>query len=185
MAFSVRLASAAACAKWLHEGLRSWGYEQGTAVGSIVPPEFEAFARIRKAEEDTLSLDQASRLARLLDGQDPAGTMYFAVWEGYGGLAQVIPPNAPKLEMPQRTYFLFQGQPSDIGFDWHRDGYYFAPDIWWPGHRRWCVGSDPDLGHAYVGGSPTVIAALLSDPDLRADPTEADYRIDLDPEAGV
>jgi hypothetical protein len=185
VAISVRPATDAACCEWLRVGLRSWGKEQGTSVGAIVPPDLGAFARLRKAEGDTLSLEQASLLVGVLDGHEPAQTMYFAVWEGYGGLAEVVPPSTPRFKMPQRVYFLFQGEPADLGrFEWD-GGYYFAPDIWWPDHRRWCVGSDTDLGHVYVGGSASMIEALVRHPGLGAEATDADYRIDLDPDAGV
>jgi hypothetical protein len=178
-------ASDNACADWLRESLRSWGTDEGTTVGSVAPAHYEAFARVRKEEGDSLSREQASRLAALLGASDPPRTVYFALWDGYGGLAALAPPNVPALTTPQRRYLLFEGPPAGIAsFEWF-EGYYFAPDIWWADHQRWCVGSDTDLGHVYTGGSATAMRALLDDRRLGAEEMDVDYRIDLDPHAGV
>jgi len=185
VAVAIKPASSNACAAWLRESLRSWGVQQGTTVGSVVPAHYEAFARVRKEEGDSISRAQASRLATLLGGNDPAQRMYFALWDGYGGLTGLVPPHVPTLTLERRRYFLFEGGPGDIGgFEWFED-YYFAPDIWWADHRRWCVGSDTDLGHVYAGGSDVPMRALLADQALGAERVDVDHRLDLDPDAGI
>ena len=49
-----------------------------------------------------------------------------------------------------------------------------VPDIWWPGDRSWCVATDIDLCHTYVGGSQECVEAIPSHPSLEALPTTLD-----------
>jgi hypothetical protein len=78
---------------------------------------------------------------------------------------------------------LFSGPVSDIAkFTW--EGMFLAPDIWWPADHAWCVASDTDLAHVYVGASQEAVEGLLADRELSTEPSAPEYRIDLDPDAG-
>ena len=188
MRLPVTPATSVAPAEWLKRSLRPWG-EEGTTVDSFIPAGYDAFGRIRKTDGVELSAEQALRLIRILVDHDPSGRIYFALWDGYGipgrtghGMGDEA-PSIPRLELPGRTYLLFEGSPADVErFNWN--GHYLAPDIWWPDHQRWCVSSDTDLAHVYVGGSEGGVQALF-DAGLPVESMSARFRIDLDPRAGA
>jgi hypothetical protein len=130
---------------------------------------------------------------------------YFCLWDGWGAdieggdgarvldrrkgtvrrgpvIAPAFPPsvlNGPKVVVPNRAYFLFQGAVSDFG-DWG------AADMWpgqprlqvpdpafiWPADHAWCVANDVDPHWAGVGGDVSAIDQLLTDPRLDVVPTD-------------
>ncbi len=88
------------------------------------------------------------------------------MWEGWAGL-RVRQDNAPRLSIPFRNLFLFEGAIDDalITFDSQRWRYQSA-NLWWPDDRAWCVATEIDFKWTYVGGSFRCIEALLRDPLL-------------------
>ena len=76
--------------------------------------------------------------------------------------------NAPLLRLPAREYLLYQGRPDQVA------GWMDGPNLWWPADRAWCVASEIDLPWTYVGGSKTLIAEVLGDPELIAQPLSLD-----------
>jgi hypothetical protein len=88
-----------------------------------------------------------------------------ATWRG-------LLDSAATFELPQRRMHLLRGPVAAI-----EDLYepYAGPSslclrnppsMWWPGDRRWCVGTDIDLMTTYVGGSTAAIDALLAEERL-------------------
>jgi hypothetical protein len=76
--------------------------------------------------------------------------------------------------MPGRDYLLFTGS-VDQGEGW-QDG----PNLWWPDDRSWCVASEIDLPHTYVGGSTKLIEQILAHPLLEALPATLHQGITAD-----
>lgn len=95
---------------------------------------------------------------------------------------QPPPLPGPRVHVPHRSYYLFQGALSDAG-DWA------VPKGWpaqpwldvidiafaWPADRTWCVANDVDPHWAGIGADTLVIDQLVADPRLdvvRADPSQ-------------
>lgn len=89
--------------------------------------------------------------------------------------------HAPKVVVPNRSYFLFRGSVTDFG-DWdaaqmrpEQDAGMPDPAFIWPADRSWCIANDVDPHWAGIGADTVVIDQLLADPRLdvvRADPGE-------------
>ena len=98
---------------------------------------------------------------------------YFAVWEGFGGLA--VPMTlTPKLELPNRAYHVFSGpltaaRTSYDNISWGER----SANLWWPADQAWCVATEVDLAWTYVGASRACIDAILADPRLEVVETTA------------
>lgn len=119
---------------------------------------------------------------------------WFCLWEGYGWVngggamldsagGSPLPPEfgpasltGPRVRLPARSYLLFGG-PLDAAtkMGWHPGGQSFdpqSPNLFWPADKAWCVATEIDLDSTYVGGSPALIAAVLSDERLEAFPAD-------------
>lgn len=93
---------------------------------------------------------------------------YFAVWEGYGGLADVH-TKAAAFETPSRRWHLHTATVADAvaSFQTRTSPGKETPDLWWPGDKRWFVGGDVDLPCAYIGCTEEVADEILAS-DLEA-----------------
>jgi hypothetical protein len=75
----------------------------------------------------------------------------------------------PRVELPWRTYVLFAGPLAAVpAMVEAHDGY--TPNLWWPDDHAWCIATEIDLPWTYVGGSAALIAEVLADPRLEAQP---------------
>lgn len=81
-------------------------------------------------------------------------------------------PDAPKVVIPNRAYFLFHGTVSELG-DWEAartrpDQHQGMPDpaFIWPADHAWCVANDVDPHWAGIGADTAAIDQLLADPLL-------------------
>jgi len=52
-----------------------------------------------------------------------------------------------------------------------------TPTYWWPADRAWCVCTDNDLTFTLIGGSASLIGALLADDVLECIQVEASSRV--------
>ncbi|MFJ9818680.1 hypothetical protein ACIRU3_26180 [Streptomyces sp. NPDC101151] len=95
---------------------------------------------------------------------------WFGLWHGYGRWDF---DRFPTFETPGRDEVLLSGTLTDAVSPLTLDEFAELPDLWWPEDRAWCVGGDVDLVSTYVGGSPDLIAQLLSEPELEAQPVAA------------
>lgn len=95
---------------------------------------------------------------------------WFGLWCGYGRWEF---DGIPTFTTPGRDGVLLAGTLADAVSPTALDEFAELPDLWWPEDRAWIVGGDVDLVSTYVGGSPELIAELLSDPELEARPVGA------------
>jgi hypothetical protein len=137
---------------------------------------------------------------------------WFCLWEGWGWIggspsvallrasrtAPVpadpveIPPafppeilNGPRVSLPGREYFLFEGPLDAAGELGWRSGELLttaypesgfdadefwpqSPSLFWPDDRAWCVATEIDLDWTCVGGSVRLAEELLGDPRFQA-----------------
>jgi hypothetical protein len=86
-------------------------------------------------------------------------------------------PSPPLLELPMgRSHIVLTGPLSavdQIGWDWdahlrHRE----PPDLIWPADHSWFVASEVDFDSTLIGGSATLIDAIVKAPALEAMPVE-------------
>ncbi len=104
---------------------------------------------------------------------------YFCLWEGWGNIDTRLYKAGSRVRAPHRDHLLFRGPIEAImaffATDWPRRSVWSnSPNLWWPEDRSWCVATDIDLCHTYIGGSRECIEAILSQPDLEALPTTLD-----------
>jgi len=158
-------------------------------------------------EAEDWRTDQLRTLFDVLGGQTTTpGSCYFCVWEGFGaaestmdedavyldaesaasrpdarpGLAPALSsPQAPRVVLPHRAYWLFHGPLAQAGHwdaaqRWpghHRLGDAEAAFVW-PADHAWCVAHDVDPHWAGIGGSMPSVNRLIADPRLDVVPTD-------------
>jgi hypothetical protein len=99
---------------------------------------------------------------------------YFALWDGYS----IEPPAlVPKLELPNREYYMYVG-PLEAALSSFDPFPYSqrSANLWWPADQAWCVATEVDFAWTYVGGPRSCIDAILSDARLDAIETSARAR---------
>lgn len=96
-----------------------------------------------------------------------ADRCWFGLWSGYGRWDW---DRFPAFEAPGRDEVLLAGRLADAVSPADAEEFAELCDLWWPQDRAWCLGGDVDLVSTYVGGSPALIADLLTTADLEAHP---------------
>jgi hypothetical protein len=111
---------------------------------------------------------------------------YFAVWEGWNGLegygwlsdadelclfSPIALSRHRLLRLPHRKYLVLAGPLSTalrIG-SWGL-GRFFpqSPNLFWPADHTWCVASEIDFDSTLVGGTASLVKAILETPALDA-----------------
>ena len=115
-----------------------------------------------------------------------------ALWVGFGNSPERWRAK-PAFRLPGRQYWLFSGTLADVvrlssEFEtageserWRAAlrgmGIVHSPTIWWPDDRSWLVHSEIDYDSTVVGGTPSLIQALIDDPELEA--------LQVDPEVSL
>ncbi len=156
--------------------------------------------------EGSLYVPDARVLAGIL--RDWTGTpedCWFCVWDGYGWESssllfsvvasaetrqpETVAPSkrdrvpgpvreAPRVQLPHRGYFLYQGPAEAVLTLPGLEGMFGqCPNVWWPADRAWCVASEIDLPWTYIGGPRGLIDAVLADDRIEALPAAPDDRI--------
>jgi len=201
----VTLARDVTLAGWIAERLHPFGQD----VGSVVPTGFAAYSRLSNGQSrnGVLGHDQFGALAAILSKHTARpDACWFCLWDGYGflhpgGMGSFVfarPPIArtkrgfrrlqlrwsrprvshlpdwPRVRLPNRDYLLFRGSIAQAA------GWQDGPNLWWPDDRAWCVASEIDLPHTYVGGSKELIADLIGHREVHASPATVEDGIGPD-----
>ena len=153
----------------------------------------------------------AQRLEELLEPYtSTAGRVWFAVWDGWGGLTSNLQASSfsgwdgrrrslfrrsapwfriqkarsrrspPAFHLPERDYYLFSGPLDAISTSFDVAPLWIPAQLWWPDDRAWCVATEIDLSWTYLGGSEECVKAVLADQEIEALATEAGHRITAD-----
>jgi hypothetical protein len=166
----------AAAADWIGARLARFG----TCVTAVVPAGFAAYARIPNAYHDQSQGNLAPRLLSVLCGVLRGHTSTpddcrFCLWDGYGGITD---RSGTVVALPYRSYLVFRGDVAEaIDLGWQITPTFFdpqAPNLFWPADQAWCVATEIDLYATYVGGSAELVAAILAERDLDAQPADPD-----------
>jgi hypothetical protein len=117
------------------------------------PPGFDVYVRIGFAHEavdvDLAGEDPTLRaaLTTLAEHTATPAVAYAAIWEGWTGRGPA--PEAPRVNIPNRTMLLFTG-PVEVmrdapGLAWYgaAEGYQ-EPHLVWPEDRAWCLACEVD-----------------------------------------
>ncbi|MDQ3758162.1 MAG: hypothetical protein M3394_09980 [Actinomycetota bacterium] len=91
---------------------------------------------------------------------------WFAVWEGFGALREIV-GQAPSFQIPGRRLHLLGG-PIEAVERSCCGRYYQSANLWWPDDRAWCVATEIDFRSTYLGGSARCMAEVVADPRLEA-----------------
>lgn len=133
-------------------------------------------------DEGTLPAETAARLAAVLARHTTTPSdCWFAVWDGWAGLA-FGHERVPTFELPGRRYVLLHGPVSAVALSIaegvateHR-----SPNLWWPSDKSWCVATEVDLNSTYLGASEAAVTEVLATPGLEALRVRASDRITAD-----
>lgn len=170
---SLRLCTDLAPAAWLSEGGQPW-----RRLVLFGPAGFAAYARLQLppypaspegSEEDVTHPSGAvsdndllqSALDVLARHTTSPEQCYFFLWDGYGAVL-----DAPKVEVPNRAYYLLQGALRDYRDSGSDQLWPTGPAFVWPADRAWCVARDVDSDWAGIGADRAAIDKLVADPRL-------------------
>lgn len=141
------------------------GFEACVRLRFIRDPQYRGQSEADGAQEDAPSEGVVLQKAlELLRQHTSAEDWYFCVWDGWGWEVA-----APKVQVPNRAYFVLRGTIED----WAASQGTPVPAFVWPADRAWCLANDVDPHYAGIGAGDTAVEALLAHPDLdvvRADP---------------
>jgi hypothetical protein len=152
------------------------------------PSGFDAYARLRflpdplvngqpeaSVGEDTPSEHELLRatLEVLRRHTEAPEDVYFCMWDGWG--SDALPSsvrNGPRVDVPNRTYFLLHGTLSDFAdldlaeASPGRRSSMPDPALMWPADHAWCVARDVDPHYAGIGASSIALEDLLAESGL-------------------
>jgi hypothetical protein len=122
------------------------------------PPGFDVYVRIALAQDVGADADNRSgealvdavraALAALGSYTATPSKAYAAIWEGWTSMAP--PPQAPRVEIPNRAMLLFTGPVEALrdapAVAWYGSaaGIYQDPHLVWPEDRAWCLACEVD-----------------------------------------
>ena len=149
----IRPAADADAAQWLLRSDVDWW-----DLVRYGPPGFDVYVRIALAQDVGADADNRSGEA-LVDAVRAAlaalgaytGTpskAYAAIWEGW--TSRALPPQAPRVEIPNRAMLLFTGPVEALrdapAVAWYGSaaGIYQDPHLVWPEDRAWCLACEVD-----------------------------------------
>lgn len=100
------------------------------------------------------------------------GECIAAVWDGWGFMRRSSTiEQAPRAHLPHRDYVLFRGALGEIpalGLVGPRQFIHFTPALLWAAEASWCVATEIDFDSTLVGGSRTLIDAVVANAELEA-----------------
>jgi hypothetical protein len=92
---------------------------------------------------------------------------YFAVWEGWGDLANEI-HSAPTFEIPHRRLHLLEGPLAGATQPLGAQVFRRSANLWWPADQSWCVATEIDFEWTYVGGTKVCVDQIVNHAQLEA-----------------
>lgn len=109
---------------------------------------------------------------------DTPSACWFAVWEGWGGVAaDDLFRSARTFSVPARTYHLLTGPVAAIHELAASSLSPHTPSLWWPQDHAWCVATEVDLKTTYIGADRPCTQELVSLPGIEAVKVASDARI--------
>ena len=170
----IRPAADADAAQWLLRSDVDWW-----DLVRYGPPGFDVYVRIALAQDVGADADNRSgealvdavraALAALGSYTATPSKAYAAIWEGWTSMAP--PPQAPRVEIPNRAMLLFTGPVEALrdapAVAWYGSaaGIYQDPHLVWPEDRAWCLACEVDEEIEFTvgcsGGASQALARAL------------------------
>ena len=170
----IRPAADAGAAQWLLRSDVDWW-----DLVRYGPPGFDVYVRIALAQDVGADADNRSgealvdavraALAALGSYTATPSKAYAAIWEGWTSMAP--PPQAPRVEIPNRAMLLFTGPVEALrdapAVAWYGSaaGIYQDPHLVWPEDRAWCLACEVDEEIEFTvgcsGGASQALARAL------------------------
>lgn len=138
----------------------------------------------------------AHRLTELCESHTSTpDRVWFAVWNGWGGLGGGPEPAAgswmrtqnagsgiaaPTFHLPERDYYLLSGQLDAISSAFDVAPSWIPASLWWPKDRAWCVATEIDLAWTYLCGTKDCVETIVADSGIEALPAEIGHRFTHD-----
>jgi hypothetical protein len=151
-------------------------------IGST-PAEYDLNDYINELDWGELPLPERTILVEALRPHTTTPEQcWFCIWEGWGGLN--FDGVSERVRLPSRNYVLYAGpietalatldtgpakfvsEPTMQPWDTQ------SPNLWWPHDRAWFVATEIDFAWTYVGGSESLIEAVLTTDGIEALRTE-------------
>lgn len=165
------------------DGVRTRWSEVARRSGKAIHPEVQFHA--------LLGTDAGERDSRLSWGSFPSAELaaltetlqrhtrtpdaiWAGVWIGFAQLRQLVPDAmryGQRTHAEHREYLLFGGRLDEIPIfagDLDIGPFDQSPNVLWPDDRSWFVATEIDLAWTYVGGSASLIDAIVGDGRLEA-----------------
>ncbi|SHK15199.1 hypothetical protein SAMN05443637_10391 [Pseudonocardia thermophila] len=141
----------------------------GVTITSAIPPLFARYATVVIPDDETVRRRADEALIEVIS----ANTAAQPWWLGYldTGAADVVRPDAPRVTVYAGwPYVLLEAGPEEA-LTWRRDAdatpwHGALPELLFPVDRSWLVSTLWDDDWRCVGGSATLIEALVQHPDL-------------------
>jgi hypothetical protein len=122
-----------------------------------------------------LPVPTTDRLSRILKPHSRTDRVFYALWNGYGGMEV---PDADLIELPNRPMYVVTRSIDDATDPFGIPGR--TANLWWAGDQQWCVATDIDLMTTYVGASAHCIQAIVNNDALEAFSVTSDQRVTWD-----
>lgn len=126
-------------------------------------------------DKGRLPVPTTERLSHILKQYSRTGRVWYALWNGYGGMEI---PDAILIELPNRPMYVVAGTIEDAAQPFGIPGR--TANLWWAGDRQWCVATDIDLMTTYVGGSAHCIQAIVNSGALEVFSVTSEQRVSWD-----
>jgi hypothetical protein len=86
----------------------------------------------------------------------------------------------PQVRAYAREYFAFRTELSAVP-RFEIAGHYRSPSLWWGYDRAWCVATEVDSPHTFIGGSHSCVEGILAERLLEAsEATRNDLIVPMD-----
>ena len=89
-------------------------------------------------------------------------------------------PPAPTVRLPGRDYYLLAGPIEGILESVLEEPFTQTANLWWPEDRAWFVATEIDFSWTYIGGSVSLIQAVLRAPGIESLPAQISDGITID-----
>ena len=170
-------AVAASSGRTMH-ALAQWESLSAPATSAHAAPPFEAPPDTNGLDPDGLAALRNVLATRTRTPED----CFIGVWDGYGWPVETW-ASPDVLDLENRGYLVRRGPLAlalDIRWAPLPDRRLESPNILLPTDRAWFVASDTDLNSTYLGGSATLVEALLAQGHLEVSPVASTDHITHD-----
>jgi hypothetical protein len=165
-------------ADWLVRDLFDWDRAPELTVAMLVPPRFDAVARVSHLDPEEEGEPGIRIMRALVDVLRPATTapddVRFLIWYGWGGTPWHDWTDAAQVEAPLRPCRLLRGPIEGVLVSLDPWLETLRPLWWWPADEAWLVCTEIDFAWTFVAGSDALVTAVCERADIDVGRTSFD-----------